>query len=244
MEDLLQKHTLVEADVSAQAEGIRAVQAAANRFTSDEMSECSHPHGDTGCCSARAQNKHARVSSCDRSDSELLSSLHLRNFHFLLLFSFSAYKPCEPALVEEKAALLGQAYEELGKLAAERRAQLEDSRRLWQLLWELGEEAAWMREQEQIMATEECGKDLSSALRLLSKHEAFRDEMAARYGPLGNSIASGEQLVKEGHCGAPEITERIKEIKAQWDRLEEVRKKGERRWVERWRVRHDGWMDG
>lgn len=145
--------------------------------------------------------------------------------------------------MEEKAALLGQAYEELGKLAAERRAQLEDSRRLWQLLWELGEEAAWMREQEQIMATEECGKDLSSALRLLSKHEAFRDEMAARYGPLGNSIASGEQLVKEGHCGAPEITERIKEIKAQWDRLEEVRKKGER-WVERWRVRHDGWMDG
>lgn len=124
-------------------------------------------------------------------------------------------------------ALLGHTYEELGRLAAERRAQLEDSRRLWQLLWELGEEAAWMREQEQIMATEECGKDLSSALRLLSKHEAFRDEMAARYGPLGNSIATGEQLVKEGHCEAPKITERIKEIKAQWERLEEVRKKGE-----------------
>lgn len=49
MEDLLQKHTLVEADISAQAERIRAVQAAANRFTSDEMSECfslslSHTH--------------------------------------------------------------------------------------------------------------------------------------------------------------------------------------------------------
>ncbi|GAA6102245.1 spectrin family protein isoform X2 [Tachysurus ichikawai] len=177
VEDLLQKHTLVEADISAQAERIRAVQAAANRFTSDEM----------------------------------------------------IYKPCEPALVEEKVALLGQAYEELGRLAAERRAQLEDSRRLWQLLWELGEEAAWMREQEQIMATEECGKDLFSALRLLSKHEAFRDEMAARYGPLGNSIASGEQLVEEGHCGAPEITERIKEIRAQWDRLEEASRLREQR---------------
>ncbi|KAM9441073.1 spectrin family protein isoform 1-T2 [Clarias gariepinus] len=177
VEDLLQKHTLVEADISAQSERIKAVQAAANRFTSDEMT----------------------------------------------------YKPCEPALVEEKVALLGHTYEELGRLAAERRAQLEDSRRLWQLLWELGEEAAWMREQEQIMATEECGKDLSSALRLLSKHEAFRDEMAARYGPLGNSIATGEQLVKEGHCEAPKITERIKEIKAQWERLEEASRLREQR---------------
>lgn len=40
MEDLLQKHNLVEADISAQAERIRAVQATANRFTSDEMREC------------------------------------------------------------------------------------------------------------------------------------------------------------------------------------------------------------
>lgn len=37
--DLLQKHTLVEADISAQAERIKAVQGAANRFTSYEQGE-------------------------------------------------------------------------------------------------------------------------------------------------------------------------------------------------------------
>lgn len=37
--DLLQKHTLVEADISAQAERIRAVQGAAQRFTSYEQGE-------------------------------------------------------------------------------------------------------------------------------------------------------------------------------------------------------------
>ena len=121
-------------------------------------------------------------------------------------------------------SLLGQAYDELGRLSGERRAKLEDSRRLWQFLWELGEEAAWIREQEQILASGDCGRDLTSALHLLSKHEAFRDEMAARYGPLGNSIASGEQLVQEGHSGAPEVTERIKDIGAQWSHLEEVRR--------------------
>uniref|UniRef100_A0A8B9RDT4 Spectrin beta chain n=1 Tax=Astyanax mexicanus TaxID=7994 RepID=A0A8B9RDT4_ASTMX len=171
VEDLLQKHTLVEADISAQAERVRGVQAAAKRFTTDEM----------------------------------------------------PYKPCEPALVEEKVSLLGKTYDELGHLAGERRVKLEDSRRLWQFLWELGEEAAWIREQEQILSSGDSGRDLSSALHLLSKHEAFRDEMAARYGPLSNSIASGEQLVQEGHFGAPEVTERIKDIRAQWSHLEELR---------------------
>uniref|UniRef100_A0A8C9R2L0 Spectrin beta chain n=1 Tax=Scleropages formosus TaxID=113540 RepID=A0A8C9R2L0_SCLFO len=167
VDDLLQTHTLVEADISAQAEKIQDVQAAAQRFIS--------------------------------------------------------YKPCEPALVSEKVSRLGRAYEELGRLAAERRARLEDSRRLWQFLWELGEEAAWMREQDQILVGGDCGRDLSSALHLLSKHEAFRDEMAARYGPLSNSIAAGEALVQEGHVGAPEVVERIRDIRAQWAHLEQLR---------------------
>uniref|UniRef100_A0A8C7IKX7 Spectrin beta chain n=1 Tax=Oncorhynchus kisutch TaxID=8019 RepID=A0A8C7IKX7_ONCKI len=170
VEDLLQTHNLVEADISAQAEGVRGVQGAAQRFTSDQQ----------------------------------------------------VYKPCEPALVGEKVSLLGRAYEELGQLAGERRVRLEDSRRLWQFLWELGEEAAWIREQEQILAGGDCGRDLTSALHLLSKHEAFRDEMAARYGPLGNSIAAGQTLVEEGHIGAPECTERIRDVRAQWAHLEET----------------------
>ncbi|XP_035483047.2 spectrin family protein isoform X3 [Scophthalmus maximus] len=170
--DLRQKHTLVEADISAQAERIKAVQGAAKRFTSYEQ----------------------------------------------------AYKPCEPGLVSEKVDLLGQAYEELGQLAGKRRERLEDSRRLWQFLWDIGEEAAWIREQEQILASGDCGRDLTSALHLLSKHEAFRDEMAARYGPLSNSIAAGEALLNEGHYGAPEVTERIQDIRSQWAHLEETTK--------------------
>lgn len=149
---------------------------------------------------------------------------HCLNFVYFCLFFFKlqAYKPCEPGLVSEKVELLGQAYEELGQLAVNRRERLEDSRRLWQFLWDLGEEAAWIREQEQILASGDCGRDLTSALHLLSKHEAFRDEMAARYGPLSNSIAAGEDLVKEGHFGASEVTERIQDIRAQWAHLEEV----------------------
>ncbi|XP_061089747.1 spectrin beta chain, non-erythrocytic 1-like isoform X2 [Conger conger] len=177
VEDLLQTHTLVEADISAQAERVPAVQSAAQRFTDPEQS----------------------------------------------------YMPCEPGLVSDRVALLGQAYEELGQLAGQRRERLEDSRRLWHLLWELGEEAAWIREQEQILAGGDCGRDLTSALHLLSKHEAFCEEMAARYAPLSNSIAIGEGLVEEGHFGAPEISERVADVRAQWAHLEETSQQREQR---------------
>lgn len=40
--DLLQKHTLVEADISAQAERIKGVQGAAQRFTSYEQGASSN----------------------------------------------------------------------------------------------------------------------------------------------------------------------------------------------------------
>ncbi|XP_066575019.1 spectrin family protein isoform X2 [Amia ocellicauda] len=177
VEDLLQTHTLVESDLSAQADRVRAVQAGAEKFTADDDS----------------------------------------------------YKPCDPALVRERVSLLGSAYQELGRLAGERRARLEESRRLWQFFWELGEEAAWIREQGQILASEDCGRDLTSALRLLSKHEAFRDEMGARYGPLGATIGSGEALVAEGHSGAAEVGERIVDIRAQWAQLEGLAQAREQR---------------
>lgn len=198
--DLLQKHTLVEADISAQAERIKAVQGAAQRFTSYEQGESSN------------MQKHIQFADLMQYPSP--------TYPFLLLIP--AYKPCEPGLVNEKVDLLGQAYDELGQLAGDRRERLEDSRRLWQFLWDVGEEAAWIREQEQILASGDCGRDLTSALHLLSKHEAFRDEMAARYGPLCNSVAAGEALVKEGHFGAPQVTERIQDIRSQWEHLEEV----------------------
>lgn len=203
MLDLLQKHTLVEADISAQAERIKAVQGAAQRFTSYEQGE-------------------SFTLSTPSTFIDLFEVRYMYVTPHVCVSKLSAYKPCEPGLVSEKVDLLGQAYGELGQLAVKRREQLEDSRRLWQFLWDIGEEAAWIREQEQILASGDCGRDLTSALHLLSKHEAFRDEMAARYGPLSNSIAAGEALIKEGHFGAPEVRERIEDIRGQWSHLEEV----------------------
>ncbi|XP_053417070.1 spectrin beta chain, non-erythrocytic 2 isoform X2 [Nycticebus coucang] len=168
VEDLLQLHELVEADIAVQAERVRAVSASALRF-------------------------------CDPG---------------------KEYRPCDPQLVSERVATLEQSYEALCDLAATRRARLEESRRLWRFLWEVGEAEAWVREQQHLLASAETGRDLTGVLRLLNKHTALRGEMSGRLGPLKLTLEQGQQLVAEGHPGAGQAAARAAELQAQWERLE------------------------
>ncbi|XP_073514564.1 spectrin beta chain, non-erythrocytic 2 isoform X1 [Phyllobates terribilis] len=168
VEDLLQTHTLVEADIAVQAERVKSVGAVARKFMDDD----------------------------------------------------EGYKPCDPEVVRKRVQLLEQQYAELCNLSAARRSKLEESRRLWKFFWDMGEEEAWIREQSRLLMSDDYGKDITSSLRLISKHNAFRDEMSGRYGPLQQTVAEGEKLVAQGHFGAGEIEEKILEVKGQWKQLE------------------------
>ncbi|XP_077313254.1 spectrin beta chain, non-erythrocytic 1-like isoform X1 [Lithobates pipiens] len=177
VEDLLQTHTLVEADISVQAERVKSVRTVAQKFMSDD----------------------------------------------------EGYKPCDPELVRKRVQLLEQRYAELCELSAARRSKLEESRRLWKFFWNMGEEEAWIREQSRLLLSDDQGKDLTSSMRLLSKHNAFRDEMSGRYGPLCLTVAEGEKLIAECHFGASEIKEKIADVRGQWKELEALAEDGERR---------------
>ncbi|XP_075382260.1 spectrin beta chain, non-erythrocytic 2 [Mycteria americana] len=177
VDDLLQIHALVEADIAAQAERVRAVSAAAQRFA---------------------------VPS-------------------------EGYQPCEPAAVRERVATLELRYRELVELAGQRRVRLEESRRLWKFFWDTGEEEAWMREQERLLSSEDVGRDLTSSLRLLSQHDAFRGELSGRAGPLEQALARGRGLAAEGRLGAAEVAERVREMEGRWRALAELAAERERR---------------
>ncbi|XP_077585265.1 spectrin beta chain, non-erythrocytic 1 isoform X3 [Stigmatopora nigra] len=171
VEDLLQKHALVEADIGIQADRVRAVNANAQKFAASES---------------------------------------------------EGYKPCDPQIIKERVAHMEFCYQELSQLAAERRARLEESRRLWKFFWEMAEEEGWIREKEQILSSEDCGKDLTGAVRLLSQHKALEDETSGRAAHLQQTIKQGEQLVADDHFGADKIRERIRDIREQWAALEQL----------------------
>nr|XP_033794883.1 spectrin beta chain, non-erythrocytic 1 isoform X1 [Geotrypetes seraphini]XP_033794884.1 spectrin beta chain, non-erythrocytic 1 isoform X1 [Geotrypetes seraphini] len=170
VEDLLQKHALVEADIAIQAERVRAVNASAQKFATEG----------------------------------------------------EGYKPCDPQVIRDRVAHMEFCYQELCQLAAERRARLEESRRLWKFFWEMAEEEGWIREKEQILSSDDYGKDLTSVIRLLSKHKAFEDEMSGRCGHFQQTIREGEDMIAEEHFGSEKIRERIKDIQKQWDNLAQL----------------------
>uniref|UniRef100_A0A3Q1JCC8 Spectrin beta chain n=1 Tax=Anabas testudineus TaxID=64144 RepID=A0A3Q1JCC8_ANATE len=170
VEDLLQKHALVEADIGIQADRVRNVNRNAQKFASDT----------------------------------------------------EGYKPCDPQIIRDRVAHMEFCYQELSQLAAERRARLEESRRLWKFFWEMAEEEGWIREKEQILSSEDYGKDLTGALRLLSQHKAFEDEMSGRAAHLQQTIKQGDELVADNHFGADKIKERIQDIQEQWAALENL----------------------
>jgi len=66
---------------------------------------------------------------------------------------------------------LENAYDELLSLAGERRARLEESRKLWQFYWDMADEEGWIKEKEQLMSSPDLGHDLTSVHLLLNKQK-------------------------------------------------------------------------
>uniref|UniRef100_A0A3Q2FLU7 Spectrin beta, non-erythrocytic 1 n=1 Tax=Cyprinodon variegatus TaxID=28743 RepID=A0A3Q2FLU7_CYPVA len=171
VEDLLQKHALVEADIAIQADRVKAV---------------------------------------------------INNPTLNFFVTKMERRPCDPQVIQDRVAHLEFCYQELSQLAAERRARLEESRRLWKFFWEMAEEEGWIREKEQILSSMEHGKDLTGAVRLLSQQRALEDEMSGRAGHLQHTIAEGQAMVDAGHFAATKIQERISDLQAQWAALEQL----------------------
>uniref|UniRef100_A0A4W5QRQ7 Spectrin beta chain n=1 Tax=Hucho hucho TaxID=62062 RepID=A0A4W5QRQ7_9TELE len=171
VDDLLQKHALVEADITVQAERVHNANAAALKFA----------NGDS-------------------------------------------YKPCDPQVIKDRVQHLDLCYQELCALAAQRRARLEQSRRLWNFFWEMAELESWIKEKEHIFSSLDYGKDLTSVRVLQSKHSAFENELGARCAHLQEIMDEGDKMIQARHFGAPQrgtCNTRV-DVRRQWQQLEEL----------------------
>ncbi|XP_023611581.1 spectrin beta chain, erythrocytic [Myotis lucifugus] len=169
VEDLLQKHKLMEADIAIQGDKVKAINTATLQFTEGK-----------------------------------------------------GYQPCDPQVIQDRVSHLEQCFEELSNMAAGRKAQLEQSKRLWKFFWEMDEAESWIKEKEQIYSSLDYGKDLTSVLILQRKHKAFEDELRGLDTHLDQIFQEAEGMVARKQFGHPQIEARIKEVSAQWDQLKEL----------------------
>ena len=87
------------------------------------------------------------------------------------------------------------------KLAVERRARLEESRKLWQFYWDMADEENWIKEKEQILSTGDIGHDLTTIHLLISKHKALEEDIASHEPALYSVVNVGEELIQQEHFG-------------------------------------------
>lgn len=86
---------------------------------------------------------------------------------------FVGYRPSDPELIKDRISTLENAYEELKRLAEDRKSRLNESRKLWQFYWDMADEEGWIREKEQLMSTPDLGHDLTSVHLLLNKQKVY-----------------------------------------------------------------------
>lgn len=98
-------------------------------------------------------------------------------------------------------AVFQDAYAELVKLAVERRARLEESRKLWQFYWDMADEENWIKEKEHILSTGDIGHDLTTIHLLISKHKALEEDIASHEPALYSVVNVGEELIQQEHFG-------------------------------------------
>ncbi|KAM4663138.1 spectrin beta chain, erythrocytic-like [Discoglossus pictus] len=132
------------------------------------------------------------------------------------------YQPCDPQVIKDRVRHLEQCYQELIALAAQRRAQLQQSRCLYKFFGDMDEVERWIKEKEHIYTSMDFGKDLTSICILQRKHKAFEDELRGLESNLQQTIKDGETMIANKHYGTPKIKERIDNIQALWAQLKDL----------------------
>lgn len=95
-------------------------------------------------------------------------------YALIKLMYYIGYRPSDPEIVKDRISTLENAYEELRRLADDRKGRLHESRKLWQFYWDMADEEGWIREKEQLMSAPDLGHDLTSVHLLLNKQKVSR----------------------------------------------------------------------
>ncbi|NWX94282.1 SPTN4 protein, partial [Nothoprocta pentlandii] len=163
--------------------------------------------------------KQALLEADIAAQSERVQALNAAALKFSEL---EGYQPCDPQIICNRVTHVRTCLEELGELAAKRRAELDESRRLWTFLQEMEEAEAWMREKERVLAAKARGREPRGVLALSSEHKAMLAELGSRRALLHQSLARGEQLAAQKRPGAGRVQEKLRDARLRWKKLEEA----------------------
>ncbi|XP_017842227.1 spectrin beta chain, non-erythrocytic 5 isoform X2 [Drosophila busckii] len=128
----------------------------------------------------------------------------------------------DAALLAQRLAQLEEAYAELLKLSAARRARLEEARNFHHFMEDYDNEESWLVDKQRICKTGITAKDLRAVLSLQQKHKALEDEIKSRKPKSTQMSEAGKRLINEQHPRSSEITSRMDSLAEHWQALESL----------------------
>ncbi|CAH0552966.1 unnamed protein product [Brassicogethes aeneus] len=130
--------------------------------------------------------------------------------------------PKEQEIIEKNLKELSNAYADLCKAGAIRKAILEEARNFYQFLQDQEDEESWLIEKQRICQAGITAKDLRGVLSLQQKHKALMDEIKARKNKYDQLGATGKQLIGEKHPRSAEIHQHLNQIINEWELLDKL----------------------
>ncbi|XP_055956724.1 spectrin beta chain, non-erythrocytic 2 isoform X1 [Patella vulgata] len=126
--------------------------------------------------------------------------------------------------LEKRLNSLNDSVERVKNLSKVRKNGLEVAKSYYQFMDDSEMDERWVTEKLEDVRSNNTGKDLDSALKLLKKHENLELEMATRWKRCEQLCAVGQDLVNSGHQSRSEIGQRIKTMMDKWKQLQEQAK--------------------
>ncbi|GMT03322.1 hypothetical protein PENTCL1PPCAC_25496, partial [Pristionchus entomophagus] len=132
-------------------------------------------------------------------------------------------------VILRKQEQLHQRYQALKDPLERRKRKLGDSLQGNQLFRDIEDELAWIREKEQVAASTNRGRDLIGVQNLIKKQQALIAEIANHESQIEAVAKAAEEMVQAGHFLAPEIRDKLAQLRDSWRAL---KNKAEKRRLE------------
>ncbi|KHN88357.1 Spectrin alpha chain [Toxocara canis] len=159
------------------------------------------------------QKKQALLESDYNAHQDRIDSLHQQAKAFSDSGHFDA-----PMILRKEEALRSR-YDALREPLNRRKVKLGESLLGNQLFRDIDDELAWIREKEQIAASTNRGRDLIGVQNLIKKQQALIAEIANHEPQIDAVSEAAEAMVQQGHFLAPDIRDKLAQLKDNWRTL-------------------------
>ncbi|XP_012876722.1 PREDICTED: spectrin alpha chain, non-erythrocytic 1 [Dipodomys ordii] len=125
----------------------------------------------------------------------------------------------EEELIKTKQSEVNAAWQRLKGLALQRQGKLFGAAEVQRFNRDVDETISWIKEKEQLMASDDFGRDLASVQALLRKHEGLERDLAALEDKVKALCAEADRLQQSHPLSATQIQVKREELITNWEQI-------------------------